>query len=86
MQISGETARYELTHLNLHCLQKAQYCLWRWKSKTHFKLKYTEAKKLKHSHHTIPGIQVAICLIRKTRFNLWYKMNSDKFKKFLKKW
>ena len=27
MQISGETARYELTHLNLHCLQKAQYCL-----------------------------------------------------------
>ena len=22
MLISGETARYELTHLNLHCLQK----------------------------------------------------------------
>ena len=29
MQISGETARYELTHLNLHCLPTAQYCLWR---------------------------------------------------------
>ena len=27
MQISGETARYELTHLNLYCLHKAQYCL-----------------------------------------------------------
>ena len=27
MLISGETARYELTHLNLYCLQKAQYCL-----------------------------------------------------------
>ena len=24
MLISGETARYELTHLNLHCLQKTQ--------------------------------------------------------------
>ena len=22
MQISGETAHYELSHLNLHCLQK----------------------------------------------------------------
>ena len=24
MLISGETARYELTHMNLHCLQKPQ--------------------------------------------------------------
>ena len=34
VQISGETARYELTHLNLHCLQKVQHCLWRCMSKT----------------------------------------------------
>ena len=27
MLISGETVRYELTHLNQYCLQKAQYCL-----------------------------------------------------------
>ena len=26
--IKGETARYELTHLNLYCLQKPQLCLW----------------------------------------------------------
>ena len=31
MLISGETDRYELTHLNQYCLQKPQYCLWRWK-------------------------------------------------------
>ena len=28
MLISGETARYELTHLNQYCLKKAQYCLY----------------------------------------------------------
>ena len=26
MLISGETVHYELTHLNLYCLQKPQYC------------------------------------------------------------
>ena len=29
MLISGETACYELTHLNQYCLQTAQFCLWR---------------------------------------------------------
>ena len=29
---SSETARYELIHLNMHCLPQSLSCYWRWKS------------------------------------------------------